>query len=126
VPNSTAADFEFVKRHDVLTYPEYWFELDEYRRGEDQMILAHIRFVKFTPSIFKRVLREWKTFREVVTCPLFAFGEQQDEKWERFVTLLGFKPLHTDVVWEGKSRRLFLHAKGFSCDHDFFHTRTKI
>ena len=106
-------DFEFVTRHRVLTYPEYWFEIDEYQRGQDQMLLAHIRFAKFTPSIMKRVLRDWKIFREFVEAPLFAFGETDDAKWERFVTILGFRPLSTNVVWEGKPRRLFLHVKDF-------------
>jgi hypothetical protein len=86
------------------------------------MLLVHLRFAKragtdrssFSTSIMKRVLRDWAWFRECVSAPLFAFGETDDSKWERFVSLLGFKSLNTDVVWEGKSRRLYVHHKDFS------------
>lgn len=108
----SAPDFEFVSRHRALTQPHYWFEIDEYRRGADQMLLAHLRFSKFRPTILRSALHDWAVFREYVAAPVFAYGEIDDEKFARFVRLFGFTQLNTDVVWEGKSRRLFLHTKG--------------
>lgn len=104
-------DFEFVTRHRVLTYPEYWFEIDEWRRGQDQFLLAHIRIAKWTPSVLKRIDREWAAFRECVDAPLFAIAEIDDRKWERFVSRLGFR-FHCDTVCEnGEPRRMFISRK---------------
>jgi hypothetical protein len=74
------------------------------------MLFAHLRFSKFSPSLLREALHDWAVFRECVSAPVFCVGENDDAKFERFVTLFGFKSLNTDVVWEGKSRRLFLHT----------------
>jgi hypothetical protein len=106
------SDFEFVCSHRALTSDHYWFDLDEYRRGQDTFLLAHLRFDRFTPSIMRRVLREWSVFRKCVTAPLFALGEVDDEKWARFVSLLGFR-FHQQVhCINGATRRLFIHTDG--------------
>lgn len=102
-------DFEFIKRHHVLSTPNYWFEIDEYKRGDDQFLLAHIRFAKFSPSIYREILRNWKIFRQCVTAPLFAVSELDDPKWEKFVTRLGFQPVNEVVCENGERRRLFLN-----------------
>jgi hypothetical protein len=111
---SSSDDFTPVGRYRALTQPEYWFDIDEYRRGDDQMIFAHLRFSSFSASILRKALHDWRVFREYVPAPVFCFGTDDDAKFERFVTLFGFKSLNTDVVWEGKSRRLFLHLKDCS------------
>lgn len=104
------SDFEFVCSHPALIDPDYKFELDEYRSGKDTFLLAHLRFWRFSPSIMKRVLQQWSTFRKCVTAPVFALGEVDDEKWERFVSLLGFKFCTQVNCINGASRRLFVNT----------------
>lgn len=106
-----APQFSFVTRHRLLSYPEYWFELDEYRRGADQFLLAHLRFAKFSPSIFKRVLAEWRTFRACTYAPIFAIGEVDDAKWKRFITHLGFEPAMEVVCVNGQQRRMYRNVR---------------
>jgi hypothetical protein len=106
--------FEFHSCHEVLWHPEYEFDIDEYRRGDEQFLLAHIYFRKFSPSILKRVLREWHIFRQCVTSPLYVHsgsaGGDQD-KWERFVSLLGFRPTGINIICNnGATRQLFIHT----------------
>jgi hypothetical protein len=108
---SSAADFEFVTRHRLITHDEYWFEIDEYRRGQDQFLLAHLRIVTWTPSILKRIMREWKMFRQCVSAPLFAIAEVDDDKWERFVARLGFRFHCNTVCNNGEHRRMFISYK---------------
>jgi hypothetical protein len=102
--------FEYVFTHRALTTDDYWFDLDEYRRGQETLLAAHIRFDRFTPSVLKNVLKQWRVFRQCVTAPLIAIGEVDDEKWERFVTLLGFRFLKQVICINGKQRRLFIHT----------------
>lgn len=111
-PNCAGEEFRPLIRHCILCYPEYWFEVDEYRRGEEVFLLAHLRFAKFTPAIFKRWLAEWQAFRACVTAPVFAIGEVDDEKFERFVTRLGFEPAMNVVCINGVERRMFRHLVG--------------
>ena len=107
-------NFEFYVEHEVLNYPEYRFLLDEYRRGSDTILLAHIKFNKFSPTIFKRVLREWSAFRQCVSAPIFAYYDDEDiGTWEHFVSRLGFKPTGINILCNnGKQRRLFASHGG--------------
>lgn len=102
-------DFTFVTTHRALTTDDYWFDLDEYRRGPQSLLIAHLRFDRFTPSLMKRVLKQWASFRKCVTAPVFALGEVDDNKWVRFVTLLGFKFSKQVICANGATRRLFTH-----------------
>lgn len=106
------AGFKFVARHPALITDDYWFELDEYTREDGtQMLLAHIRVHNWTASVFKRIFQEWKVFRQCVTAPLFAVPEEADEKWHKFVTALGFKPLLDGVPCEnGDIRPVYIHT----------------
>jgi hypothetical protein len=97
--------------HRVRDTADYWCEIEEHRRGEDQFLLCHIRFNKCTPSVMKQFLREWECFRRCVPAPLFATAEVEDEKWVRFVTRLGFKPLREVVCRNGARRTLYLNQK---------------
>lgn len=100
---------EFVVRHRVVVHEEYWCEIDEYVVNGQQVLLCHIRFAHLSPSIFKRLLREWRTFRSVVKCPLYAFGELADDKWHRFVSHLGFVPTtHNVVCTNGQHRPIYI------------------
>jgi hypothetical protein len=104
-------EFEFIKRTRVLDYDEYWFDLDEYRSVDGQQIVfAHLGFTKFSPSIFKRVLREWSAFRQCVPAPLYAMRDDGDvNKWTNFVSRLGFKPTGRSIRCNnGALRPLFI------------------
>ena len=107
-------DFVLVnKEKTVINCPEYIFQIDEWRRESDVMLLLHIFFRKFSPKIMQKVFREWKAFRECVVVPVFALENLLDAKWDRFVGLLGFK-FHTHVMCtDGLSRRLFIHVRDF-------------
>lgn len=106
------SEFVFHSRTRVLDYDEYVFDVDEYRRGDEKRLTAHIAFEQFNKSILKRVLREWKLFRTIVTAPLFAYcGGYDTEKWTAFVSLLGFKPTGSFINCNnGERRELFLHT----------------
>lgn len=101
-------DFEFVTRHRVRTTDDWWFEIDEYKRGQEQFLLAHIRVAKWSLSALKRMAREWKLFRSVVKAPLYACAEEDTDKWERFVSRFGFRFLCNIVCNNGEERRLFI------------------
>lgn len=103
---------QFISRTRVLDYDEYVFDLDEYRDGNHQYLTAHIAFEKFSPSILRRVLREWKVFRHCVTAPLYAYRDGGDfDKWFRFVSLLGFRPTGLFITCNnGERRQLFIHS----------------
>jgi hypothetical protein len=100
-------EFEFVVRHCVLDRPEYLFEIDEFRRGQDPFLQAHFVVHYWSPSVFKRILSEWRVFRSIVTTPLYALGEDDDDRWRRFVSHLGFKPFTTVVCNNGQQRSLY-------------------
>lgn len=103
-------EFTLADQHALVVNDEYAFHLDEYRRGQDTCLLLHLRFTKWTPSVFKRFNAHWRTLRQCVTAPLFALGEVDDDKWERFVTRFGFTYLETVKCANGESRRLFIHV----------------
>jgi hypothetical protein len=102
--------FQYVRTHRALTTDDYWFDLDEYERGQDKLLAVHLRFDRFTPSIMKNVIHQWRVFRQCVTAPVTAIGEVDDEKWERFVTRLGFRYCKEVICINGKKRRLFIHT----------------
>jgi hypothetical protein len=105
------SNFQFVRRHHAHITDDYRFELDEYgRAGGGQLLLAHLRFFKWTPSVLKAAIREWKLLRSCVTAPLFACPETDDAKWVKFVTKFGFKPLATTLCNNGAQRPLFIHV----------------
>lgn len=104
-------DFVFVQRHPALITDDYWFELDEYKRASgEQFLLAHIRVHHWAPSVLKRILTEWRVFRQCVTAPIFACPEVGDAKWVKFVTALGFRPLQEVICNNGEQRPLFINT----------------
>ncbi len=92
---------------------EYHFAVEEFRCGEKQMLFLHLTIHKWSPSVYKEILRNWKLFREFVTCPVFATGGHVTDtlKWEHFVSRLGFKFLQDVVLENGAERQLFVHKK---------------
>ncbi len=100
--------FSRVKVHELLITDAYELFGEEYTRGQDTFLLLHLSFRKWTPSVFRRFMTHWEMFRSCVTAPLFATGEVDDDKFERFVTHLGFKYHDTVHCDNGESRRLFI------------------
>lgn len=106
-----ATDWLAQDEHALIDKDTYYFAVEEFRCGERSMLFLHLMVHHWTPTVFKEILRNWKLFRECVTCPVFAVGGVEDtEKWERFVKRLGFQ-FHMDIVCEnGAHRRLFIHS----------------
>lgn len=106
---------ELLDSYEVISHPEYSAVLDDFGNADgDQMCLMHIDVdhTKFTPRVMKRLLHEWSVLRTVVTAPLYGIEDTpDDDKWERFVSLLGFQNTFTRVdCTDGCSRRLFVSA----------------
>lgn len=85
--------------------------LDEYRDSEGrQMLLAHLTVHQWSLGALKRIARNWATFRQHITVPLFATPMVDDEKWRKFVTLLGWRPTGQQVLChDGIERPLYIH-----------------
>jgi hypothetical protein len=93
------------------------FELDEYRDAEGhQMLLAHLRVHQWTPSAMRRIRHDWSVFRKAITTNLYALPMLSPEdpefsKWERFVTSMGWRPIHSKVLChDGIERPLYIHT----------------
>jgi hypothetical protein len=105
------AGFEFAARYEGVKNDDYLFELDEYRRLTDnaQMMLAHIRVYRWSPTIFKRCLREWRLLRTIIKCDIFVSPQDDTPEWHKFVTAMGFKPFTQVICNDGVKRPLYLH-----------------
>lgn len=108
----------------MLDTPEYVFEVQEFKRGTDQMVFIHLHIHKWTLSVLKRICREFAVFRKCVDVPLYAIAEWDDEKWAHFVSLFGFKFLNDVNCTDGKRRRLFIHLKDFEENERVNHSAT--
>lgn len=104
---------DLVARHECLKTDDYLCELDEYRdAGGKQFLLAHIRVFNWAPSVCKKLVREWKLFRTICTAPIYGCPQVDDERWAKFVALLGFRPLTHVLCNDGAERPLFIHIIG--------------
>jgi hypothetical protein len=92
----------------VLDYPEYKFEVEELRGDSgEQMIFVHLDVREWSKSTLKRLLKEFRVFRELQDVPLYATSPTPDEKWKAFVSLFGFKPL-----FETEQNTTYISIKG--------------
>jgi hypothetical protein len=107
---SLLVDFELVKRHRLYTSDDFWFEVDEYSRLGDQLLIAHVRIVRWSPAVRRECHRVWNAFRACVTQPIFTLGIEDDKKFERFVRSFGYRPFHNVTCENGETRRLFIHT----------------
>jgi hypothetical protein len=103
------SDWQKVGEWTPIDSPEYLFEVEEYRNGDKQMVFIHLHIWKWTISVLKRIRRDFNLFRQCVPCPIYTCGTADDDKFERFVSLFGWKPLTTIPCTDGKTRRLFIH-----------------
>jgi hypothetical protein len=115
--SSGASEFEFVGRQRVFDYQEYLFEVDSYCRADDLLYLAHLKVWTFSPSIFKRMLTEWREFRSAATVPIFAIGETDNGLWEKFVTKMGFTFDRYVTCENGERRRMFRSLSVYLTKH---------
>jgi hypothetical protein len=106
---SALHEFKLVTRHRLHTTDDFWFEVDEYDRGGDQLLIAHVRIVRWSPSVRKQCHAVWTAFRACVTAPIFTLGIVDDKKFERFVLSFGYQPFQTVTCENGEQRRLFIH-----------------
>lgn len=115
---SATGPWEHVVSHIVMNCPEYHWLLEEYRDPHGrQMLFAHIRVFKFTPALLKRMRETYATFRKCVIAPLYTLGEVDDDKFEKFVALFGFKYLTDVVCVNGEKRRLFISLGNQEQEH---------
>ena len=95
----------------VRETPDYKCELDERVLSGGVMTFCHVEFFNYSPTVMRRFLSEWKTFRSTVPIPLFAQGPaEEDQKWRKFVALLGFKFIRAVPCNNGEWRSLYLHT----------------
>lgn len=95
-------------RHPVINTPEYTCVFDEFRYGDEQIMLVHLDIHKFTKSSLRRGLRDWSVLRQSVSVPLFAYGENDDAKYEHFMSLLGFQHISFIPCTDGRTRRVYV------------------
>lgn len=103
-------DFKRLQRHLLHATDDFFFEVDEFARGGDQLLIAHVRVLRWSPSVAKECHRVWDAFRACVTVPVFTLGEVDDPKFERFVLSFGYQPFQTVTCENGETRRLFIHT----------------
>lgn len=119
--------FAHHQRYTLADNEQYRCTLDEFRRpseapsGFDQFLLIHLSFYEFSKAALARALHEWSVFRSACHAPLFAYcddGDEDPDKWERFVRLLGFQHVPDTNVpdQDGRSRRVFVSLKD-DCAH---------
>ncbi|MBW7970946.1 hypothetical protein [Bradyrhizobium sp. BR 10289] len=100
-----------LKRYVAHETDDFKFEIDEYQDDTGQQrLIAHLRFMRWTPGVLKRVMRDWKLFRTVVTAPLYGSPQIDDERWLKFVTRMGWKPFSTVLCNDGVERPLYIHT----------------
>lgn len=102
-------DWKRVAHHPAIDDPDFTLSLEEYRNGAHQMMFIDLGVRRWSPGMLRRFADGWKIFRKHITCPLFAFPDVDDGKWEKFVTRFGFKPLSTIQCTDGSFRRIFWH-----------------
>jgi hypothetical protein len=88
------------------------FEIEEYRTDEGHpMLLAHLHVKQWSPSALKKIRHDWKVFRQHITAPLFATPMVDDDKWRKFVTLMGWRPTGQMVLCrDGIERPIYIHT----------------
>lgn len=103
-------EFKFITLHKVVDNDNYCFEIEEFKRDDQQFLLAHIFFRKFSLKVLKHGLQTWRMFRRCVTAPIYAVrSDVEEHKWREFITLFGFVP--TDIHLpcnNGNIRQLFI------------------
>lgn len=103
---------ELVKTHLAHETDYCTFELDEYRdEAGAQMLLAHLRVHKWSHTSLRRIRNDWMHFRQCVRSPLYATPMVHEDRWVKFVTLMGWRPTNQTVLChDGIERPLYIHT----------------
>lgn len=105
--------FEFYQEH-ILSEPhEYCSVLHELRDEDGRQLLAiHMDVRKFSPSVLRRMKREFAALRDCTDATIFAIEDNPDDpKWERYVRHMGFEFSSRVECTDGRSRRCFVSQK---------------
>ena len=107
--------FEFYQEHELSVQPEYRSVLHELRDEHDnQMLVIHMDAEPstFAPSVLKRMMNEFSALRSCTEAPIFAIEPNpDDDKWERYVSHMGFEYSSRVECTDGLSRRCFVSKK---------------
>jgi hypothetical protein len=77
------------------------------------MLVMHIDVHQFKPSVMKRMIHEFTTFRSCTDAPLFAIEPSPDDAmWHRFVSRMGFRFSSRVECTDGLSRRCYVSTAG--------------
>lgn len=101
--------FEPYALHTLVDDDEYRSVLQELRDGEQQMLLIHMDVFKFSPTVMKRMVRDFNALRQCTDTPIFAIEPTPDNgMWHRYVSHMGFEfSSHVDCT-DGETRRCYV------------------
>lgn len=78
----------------VINRPEYHFQVEELRNEDGaQMIMIHLDVNEWSKTVLKQLIAEFKAFRECTDAPLFCTSPASDTKWQKFISLFGWRYL---------------------------------
>jgi hypothetical protein len=104
--------FEFHAEYALSDSPDYEAVLHELRDGDQQMMVIHMDVYKFSPSVMKRMIREFAALRSCTDALIFAIEPNPgDTKWQRYVSHMGFEFSSRVECTDGLSRRCFVSKK---------------
>lgn len=122
-----------VADYTVVDCSEYFWELEEFRdkspsaagaapdgSGDQQFMLVHLKVRKWSKDVLKSMRAAFLTFRDVVTCPLYAVHPVEDDKWVKFIAYFGFKPLTEITCENGERRTLFINLANVKNNNEQF------
>lgn len=92
----TTPDYEFIVNYIPIHDGNRWYN-------------AHIEVFKWSPRVLRDMKEVWPFLRRRIDAPLFAWTENEDAKWEKFISIFGFKYLDTFIGPDGKNHKFFLH-----------------
>ena len=104
--------FEPYALHTLVDDAEYRSVLQEFRDGEQQMLLIHMDVFKFAPSVMKRMVRDFNALRQCTDTSIFAIEPTPDNgMWHRYVSHMGFEFSSYVDCTDGESRRCYVSNK---------------
>lgn len=93
----------------VVDEPEYIASYHTLDLGEGRvMTFAHLDVFYFDKSILRKLLAQWKLFREHVNCVLYCIGDEDNDKFRKFVSHFGFTPIGILPFACGETRTIFV------------------